>query len=81
MASNLVGSIDQPGVIATPIMLNDSQIGTLYVKFSGRSLLASVDNLRSSVAGAVIAAAGLAAILALVVALVVSRRITRPVAC
>ncbi len=80
VASNLVGSIDQPGVTATPITLNGSQIGTLYVKFSGRSLLASVDNLRSSVTGAVIAAAGLAAILALAVALVVSRRITRPVA-
>jgi two-component system, OmpR family, sensor histidine kinase BaeS len=80
VTTNLVGSIDQPGVRTSPIMLGDRQIGTLYVKFSGRSLLASVDNLRSSVAGAVIAAAGLAAILALAVALVVSRRITRPVA-
>ena len=80
VASSLAGSIGQAGVVETPIMLNDNRIGTLYVKFSGRSLLTSVDNLRASVAGAVVAAAGLAAVLALVVALVVSRRITRPVA-
>jgi two-component system sensor histidine kinase BaeS len=80
VTTDLVGSVHQPGLQVSPILLNQNRIGTLYVKFSGRSLLASVDNLRSSVAGAVVAAAGLAAILALAVALVVSRRITRPVA-
>jgi two-component system sensor histidine kinase BaeS len=80
VASNMEGSVHGLDVHASPIMLNENRIGTLFVRFSGRSLVASVDSLRTSVIGAVLAAAGLAAVLALVVALIVSRRITRPVA-
>lgn len=79
IASNMQGTVYGPDVHASPIMLNENRIGTLLVRFSGRSLVASVDSLRTSVVGAVIAAAGLASVLALVVALIVSRRITRPV--
>ena len=46
---------------------------------SSGGLAASADRLRTSLARAVIGAAGLAAVLALLVALVVSRRISRPV--
>jgi two-component system, OmpR family, sensor histidine kinase BaeS len=63
----------------SPITLNGSQIGTLVVKFNHRGLVASADNLRSSLSAAVIGAAGLAALLALVSGLLIARRLSRPV--
>ena len=79
VASNLAGPERASGVVRRPLTLNGQRIGTLLVKFSGRGLVTSADNLRASLARAVIGAAGLAALLALLVALLVSRRITRPV--
>ena len=79
VASNLADPEQASGVERHPLTLNGRRIGTLVVKFSGRGLEASADNLRASLAQAVIGAAGLAAVLALLVALLVSRRITRPV--
>ena len=79
VASNLADPERASGVERRPLTLNGQRIGTLLVKFSGRGLVTSADNLRASLARAVIGAAGLAALLALLVALLVSRRITRPV--
>jgi two-component system sensor histidine kinase BaeS len=79
VASNLADPEQASGVERRPLTLNGQPIGTLLVKFSGRGLAASADNLRASLARAVIGAAVLAAVLALLAALLVSRRITRPV--
>ena len=79
VASTITGSRRGPAVTRHLITLNGRRIGTLLVKFTGRGLLASADNLRTSLLRAVAGAAGLAAVLALFVALLVSRRITRPV--
>ena len=79
VASNLADPEQASGVERHPLILNGRRIGTLVVKFSGRGLEASADNLRASLARAVIGAAGLAVVLALLIALLVSRRITRPV--
>jgi two-component system sensor histidine kinase BaeS len=67
------------GAHRSPIILDGSQIGTLVVKFNRRGLVASADNLRTSLLRAVIGAAGLAAVLALLIGLLVSRRLTQPV--
>jgi two-component system sensor histidine kinase BaeS len=77
VATNLAGP--QTGTVRQALVLDGHRIGTLLVRFSGRGLTSSADNLRGSLVRAVIGAAVLAALLALAVALVVSRRITRPV--
>jgi two-component system, OmpR family, sensor histidine kinase BaeS len=79
VASTIKDPTTADGLVARPITLGETRIGTLLVKFSGRGLVASIDHLRTAVAGAVIGAAGLAALLALIVAVIISRRITRPV--
>jgi two-component system sensor histidine kinase BaeS len=79
VASTIAGSVRAPEVSRHPIRLSGQRIGTLLVRFTGRGLVASADNLRASLVRAVVGAAGLAALLALLVALLVSRRITRPV--
>lgn len=68
-----------PGAQRSPITAGGRRIGTLVVSFNSRGLADSAGRLRSSLATAVVGAAGLAALLALVVALVVARRLTRPV--
>lgn len=77
VASNLTGP--RQGVERRALRLGGRRIGTLLVRFSGRGLADSADNLRGSLVRAVIGAAALAALLALAVSLLVSRRITRPV--
>jgi two-component system sensor histidine kinase BaeS len=77
VATNLAGP--RSGVVRRALTLDGRRIGTLLVRFSGRGLAASADNLRGSLVRAVIGAAALAALLALAVSLLVSRRITRPV--
>lgn len=62
-----------------PLVLDGRRIGTLLVRYTGRGLTESADNLRTSLVRAVIGAAVLAAVLALVASVLVSRRITRPV--
>ena len=79
VVTNLAGPRQAPGVERRALILDGRRIGTLLVRFSGRGLAASADNLRGSLVRAVIGAAALAALLALVVSLLVSRRITRPV--
>jgi two-component system sensor histidine kinase BaeS len=79
VASNLANPRQAPAALRHPLILGGQRIGTLVVRFGGRGLVSSADNLRASLARAVIGAAGLAALLALLVALVVSRRITGPV--
>ena len=77
VASTLTGHAD---VVSRPLELRNGQhIGMLLVRFTGQGLAASADNVRSSLASAVLGAAGLAAVLALLAAVLVSRRITRPV--
>jgi len=79
VASTLAGPGNAAGVSRHPVTLSGKRIGTLLVRFTGRGLVTSADNLRASLVQAVAGAAGLAAVLALLVALLVSRRITRPV--
>ena len=79
VASTLTSPRSAAGVVRRPLELGGRRIGTLLVRFTGQGLVASADNLRASLVGAVIGAAGLAAVLALGVAVLVSRRITRPV--
>ena len=62
-----------------PILVRDQQVGWLYVKFNGRGLVESADNLRRSLIHADVAAAGVAAVLALVAAVIVARRLSAPV--
>ncbi len=78
VASTLSGHGSE-GVISRPLVLDGQRIGTLKVRFTGQGLTASANDLRVSLARAVIGAAGLAAVLALLAGLLVSRRITRPV--
>jgi two-component system, OmpR family, sensor histidine kinase BaeS len=66
--------------ISAPIVLRGQRLGTATVRFSGTGLGAADQAMRSALARAVIAAAGLAALLALVSGLAVSRHLTRPVA-
>ena len=70
------GSADQ---LSQPIMLHGTTIGTLQVRFTGRTLFASIDALRDSLTAAVVGAAGIASLVALVVALIVAGRLSRPV--
>ena len=80
VASTLTRPEHASGILRSPLILRGQRIGTLLVRFSSSGgLAASADRLRTSLARAVIGAAGLAAVLALLVALVVSRRISRPV--
>jgi two-component system sensor histidine kinase BaeS len=80
VASTLTRPEHASGILRSPLILRGQRIGTLLVRFSSSSgLAASADRLRTSLARAVIGAAGLAAVLAVLVALVVSRRISRPV--
>jgi two-component system, OmpR family, sensor histidine kinase BaeS len=65
---------------SAPLVLKGQRLGTATVRFSGSGLGAADQAMRSALARAVIAAAGLAALLALLSALVVSRHLTRPVA-
>jgi two-component system, OmpR family, sensor histidine kinase BaeS len=62
-----------------PILVRGQQVGALYVKFNGRGLVESADNLRRSLIHADVAAAGVAAVLALVAAVIVARRLSGPV--
>lgn len=62
-----------------PIRVHNEQVGTLYVKFNGRGLVQSADNLRSSLLRADVWSAGVAALLALVAATIVARRLSTPV--
>jgi two-component system, OmpR family, sensor histidine kinase BaeS len=78
-ASTLPTSGHTAGLDRRPLILDGRRIGTLLVRFTGRGVGASANNLRVSLIRADIGAAGLAAVLALLVALAVSRRITRPV--
>jgi two-component system, OmpR family, sensor histidine kinase BaeS len=66
-------------IVSYPLEQDGQRLGTLQVRFTGQGVSASANNLRASLASAVIGAAGLAAVLALGAALLVSRRITRPV--
>jgi two-component system sensor histidine kinase BaeS len=80
VASTLTRPEHASGILRSPLILRGQRIGTLLVRFSSSGgLAASAGRLRTSLARAVIGAAGLAAVLALLVALVVSRRISRPV--
>ena len=80
VASTLTRPEHASGILRSPLILRGQRIGTLLVRFSSSGgLAASADRLQTSLARAVIGAAGLAAVLALLVALVVSRRISRPV--
>jgi two-component system, OmpR family, sensor histidine kinase BaeS len=67
------------GTVGRALDLDGHRIGTLLVRFTGQGLSASASNLRASLAGAVIGAAGLAAVLALLTGLLISRWVTRPV--
>jgi len=78
VASTLTGH-SSAGIISRPLVLDGRRIGTLQVRFTGQGLTASANDLRASLARAVIGAAGLAALLALLAGLLVSRRITQPV--
>src|SRR4051812_39867363 len=62
-----------------PILVRGQQVGSLYVKFNGRGLVESADNLRRSLIHSDVAAAGVAAVLALVAAVIVARRLSAPV--
>jgi two-component system, OmpR family, sensor histidine kinase BaeS len=62
-----------------PILVRGQQVGALYVKFNGRGLVESADNLRRSLLHADVAAAGVAAVLALIAAAIVARRLSAPV--
>ncbi|MGH3193402.1 MAG: sensor histidine kinase [Streptosporangiaceae bacterium] len=79
VASSFASPKHAAGVMRRPLILRGRRIGTLLVRFTGRGLVASADNLRSSLERAVVGAAGLAALAALVLALLASQRITRPV--
>ena len=68
-----------PDTHVEPIVVAGQQVGTLYVKFNGRGLVESADNLRRSLLHADVASAGVAAVLALVAAVIVARRISAPV--
>ena len=61
------------------INVSGERVGTLYVRFNGRDLAHSADNLRRALLRAQIGSAGLAALLALAVAVAVSRRLSTPV--
>lgn len=63
-----------------PVVLRGRRLGTAIVRFSGSGFTAADQAMRSALARAVIAAAGLAALLALLSGLAVSRRLVRPVA-
>jgi len=67
------------GTMQEPILVRGQRVGTLFVKFNGRDLVESADNLRRSLIHADVAAAGVAAMLALVAAVVVARRLSAPV--
>jgi signal transduction histidine kinase len=67
------------GTQQRPILVRGQQVGSLYVKFNGRGLVESADNLRRSLIHADVAAAGVAAVLALVAAVIVARRLSAPV--
>jgi two-component system sensor histidine kinase BaeS len=67
------------GTQHVPILVRDQQVGILYVKFNGRGLVESADNLRRSLLHADVASAGVAAVLALVAAVIVARRLSAPV--
>lgn len=67
------------GTQQEPILVRQQRVGTLYVKFNGRGLVESADNLRRSLIHADVAAAGVAAVLALVAAVIVARRLSAPV--
>ena len=62
-----------------PILVRGQRVGTLYVKFNGRGLVESADNLRRSLLHADVASAGVAAVLALIAAVIVARRLSAPV--
>jgi signal transduction histidine kinase len=63
-----------------PVVLRGRRLGTAIVRFTASGLAAADQAMRSALARAVIAAAGLAALLALLSGLAVSRHLTRPVA-
>jgi two-component system, OmpR family, sensor histidine kinase BaeS len=67
------------GVARQALEMNGRRVGTLLVRFTSQGLSASANNLRASLVGAMIGAAGLGAVLAVLGALLVSRWITRPV--
>ena len=62
-----------------PIAVSGQRVGTLYIRFNGRGLVHSADNLRSALLHAEIGSAGLAALLALAGAVLLSRRLSTPV--
>jgi signal transduction histidine kinase len=61
------------------IVVNGKRVGTLFVRFNGRGLVQSTDNLRRSLLRADVWSAGVAAVLALGAAIVVARRLSEPV--
>jgi two-component system sensor histidine kinase BaeS len=62
-----------------PIAVSGQRVGTLYIRFNGRGLVHSADNLRSALLHAEVGSAGLAALLALAGAVLLSRRLSTPV--
>lgn len=62
-----------------PITVSGQPVGTLYVRFNGRGLAHSADELRHALLRAQIGSAGIAALLALAVAVAVSKRLSIPV--
>jgi two-component system sensor histidine kinase BaeS len=61
------------------IRIGGRQVGTLYVHFNGRGLVASADELRRSLLRADAWSAGVAALVALGAAVLVARRLSAPV--
>jgi len=80
-SSRLVaGAPSAPGarVVAHPIVVDGTRVGTLRMGFTPGAKPAAVQHLRDALLATVAAGAGLAALLAVVVAITVARRITRP---
>lgn len=79
VATTFAGPRHAIGTEHHPIVVRGGQVGTLYVKFNGRGLVQSTDELRRSLLHADVWSAGVAAVLALLAAVVVARRLSRPV--
>jgi two-component system, OmpR family, sensor histidine kinase BaeS len=68
-----------PNTSQHPIIVTGQPVGTLYLRFNGRGLEQSADNLRRALLHAQLGAAAIATMLALVAAVAVSRRLSIPV--
>src|SRR3954470_24049118 len=80
VASSIVGQRNLADASRSPIMLDGKPIGTLAVQFTSRGLVASVDQLRTSLLTEAFIATGLATVISVLLAIFVARRSTRPIA-